>query len=195
MVSFDNIEDYSSYINGLSLDQLLEIEKSINRAKYPERYKLVKELIDKRSSSPSRDVYETKEETKYLNSINFIQKTYLVIICISVLVFIYKVFTNAVSEINIPSFILNFTLLLFIYWGIRSVKKWVVILVLLFAYVGLIRTLLNFLADYSDVAQLFAYRTLDLLFLCFFIYQIIVFSKKETKEYFGSKEKIIISNV
>ena len=96
------------------------------------------------------------------------------------------------SSSNFFEMLLRYLIILGIYYGISRVKSWVVIFVLLISYWGALQAIMSLLVQYSDIPELVGARISSTLFLCFSIYQIIIFSKKGTNEYFKVKGKVII---
>ena len=121
-----------------------------------------------------------------------VQHLYLAIIGILPFIILINTFFYSVSISYFFQMLFMYLLNLGIYYGISRIKNWVVILVLLVSYWGALQSVMGLLQPYSDVSELIESRIFSTLFICFFVYQIIVFSRKETKEYFKVKGKVII---
>jgi len=119
--------------------------------------------------------------------LKLIEDAYFAIIIFLTLALVAKITFKFGNGINILESLIGYCLLIVIYYGIKKTKQWVVLLVLLFSYWGVVRSVLDFLTSYPDIIQLIVSRAVDTAFLCFCCYQIYIFSKKETKEYFGVK--------
>jgi hypothetical protein len=124
--------------------------------------------------------------------LELIKNAYLAFIVFLTFAFVVKIMSKFGNEFNIPEFLLKYCVLIVIYYGINKIKRWVVLLVLLCSYWGVVSCVLELLTSYSDIIQLIVSRTFSVAFLCFFVYQIYVFSKKETKKIFGAKGMEII---
>ena len=177
--------DYYKRIKGLSLDELKDIEKNIDREKYSDRYDTAKELIEiKKELSPSIDI-STDLEKNFPKGVKFIENAYLIYIIIFVFGLVYKIAFKDSDNTVLPGVIIHLFVIATIYYGITMIKQWVVVLIKLYAYMSLLHVMFSFAENHSDMISLLTNRTLSLLFLCFLIYQIFVFSKKETKLFFN----------
>ena len=86
----------------------------------------------------------------------------------------------------------NSLLDLAILFGIYKKRSWLVPLVLFYAYLNIVgRLALVVLPQVSDIKMLEG-KVVHLMFAVFCIYQVIVFSKKETKLYYSEKGQTII---
>lgn len=187
-----SIADYKKYIEGFSLDKLQGIERDIDREKYSDRYNAVKELIEiNKVLSPSID-FSTDLEKDFSKGVKFIENVYLIYIVFFVFVLVFKFTFKDSDNIVLPEIILKLFVIATIYYGIRMIKKWVVILIKLYAYMSLLLVMLSFAENYSDILSLVTNRAVSFLFVCFLIYQIFIFSKKETRLFFNDSGRTII---
>ncbi len=80
-----------------------------------------------------------------------------------------------------------------IYFGLKKIKSWSVVLILLYAYLAFLGTILGFfqiqVVDGFDLLEKFFFLCL----LFFYAFLIIIFSRSETKRYFKEKGTTIIS--
>jgi hypothetical protein len=80
-----------------------------------------------------------------------------------------------------------------IFYGIKASKSWVIILVLLFSYWGIIDSFLVILDKETDVLEKLVSRSLAVIQFIFEIYKIKIFSKVETKKYFKERGVTIVT--
>ncbi len=79
-----------------------------------------------------------------------------------------------------------------IYFGIHKVKSWVVVLILFQSYMGGAFTLVNYLDFQANTGTGIAFKFIYILVMFFHGYQIIIFSKSETRKFFRESGTTII---
>ena len=62
---FKNIEEYSEYINDFGNSELLQAVKNVNKGKYPDRYRLLKQEIESRNINQDPETRTVDEFKKY----------------------------------------------------------------------------------------------------------------------------------
>lgn len=75
------------------------------------------------------------------------------------------------------------------YFGLKQKKEWVIPLILVFSALSSFAEIVNFLSPALNIKMLFD-KILDGLLLFFFAYQIMFFSKREVRLFFGDKSHI-----
>ena len=88
---------------------------------------------------------------------------------------------------------LTCVILWIIFYGIKKVKSWTVILVLIFSYFAFLSLTLetinsNVVNGYDILKKMFY-----IILLFFYAFQIVIFSKSDTKRYFKEKGTVILS--
>jgi hypothetical protein len=127
--------------------------------------------------------------------INFIRKGVLILAIIITASLILQL-PISFSFLNIEDCLragLMCAILWIIFCGIKQVKSWTVILVLLFSYFAFLSTTLetlnsNVVNGYDILKKLF-----HLILLFFYAFQIVIFSRLDTKRYFKEKGTVILS--
>ena len=89
-------------------------------------------------------------------------------------------------------FLISFSIIFAAYYGINKGKSWAVSLILISSTWGLLNTIIDFLTLTSDAIKTAVEIILGSLFLAFYIYSLIIFTKKKTREFFKEKGKILI---
>jgi len=96
-----------------------------------------------------------------------------------------------------PALLLENLLLAYISWlifyGTYKIKTWVVALVLAFAAFSLIPAFFSFFASQADSLVDLLKKAIQGFFVFFCAYQVVVFSRSETRKYFKEKGKILIA--
>ncbi len=186
------IADYKKYLENLSLDKLQDIERSIDREKYSDRYDAVKKLLKTKKALPPPINISTDSEENFPKGVKFIENVYLIYIIFFVFGLVYKIAFIDSDNGSLPGIIIHLFVIVAVYYGIKKIKKWVVTLIKLYASMSLLQEILSFTENHSDITSLLTDRALSFLFVFFFIYQIFVFSKKETRSFFNDSGRTII---
>jgi hypothetical protein len=137
---------------------------------------------------------DTSSEEKIHNLLRRVQKVYLLLLFL-VGLFTLPLLTSIIDGPPIPEkeleSLLQFVLYLMIYLGLRSKKSWVIPFILLTSAFSSLLFFLQFLAPATDLKSLMVKVVAALLSL-FFVYQMIIFSRKEVRSHFGSSKQIIL---
>ena len=114
---------------------------------------------------------------------------YLLLFITSLLLFLAEVTFSPMFLANKTrvELLLTVCVLFGIYYGLRNIKNWVILLILLTGYWGLLNTFLKIVESQPTVIDFFVAKALGLLFFLFFAYQVLLFSKKETRDYFKTE--------
>jgi hypothetical protein len=136
---------------------------------------------------------DTSTEDKIDVILKRIQKTYLVLLCL-VGLFTLPLLTSIIDGSPIPNeeleSLLQFITYLMIYLGLRNRKSWVVPLILLTSAFSSFLFFLHFLTPATELKLLMT-KAIAALLCLFFIYQMIIFSRKEVRSLFGVSKQII----
>ena len=127
--------------------------------------------------------------------INFIRKEVLIlaiIITASLILQLPIVFSSLNIEDYLRAVIVCFILWM-IFYGIKKVKSWAVILVLIFSYFAFLGITLATISMNVDNGYDVLKKLFDLVLLFFYAFIIVIFSKSDTKRYFKEKGTIILS--
>ena len=127
--------------------------------------------------------------------VNFIRRGVLIlaiIITASLILQLPIVFSSLNIEDFLRALIVCFVLWM-IFYGIKKVKSWSVILVLIFSYFAFLGNTLATISMNVDNGYDILKKLFDLILLFFYAFIIVIFSKSDTKRYFKEKGTIILS--
>jgi hypothetical protein len=150
--------------------------------------------MEKGTQSKTNEESQTiSSDYQYPSGVLLIKNIYIfLLIAVPLLIFV-----NAISDetsLGISTLLKSIFLFLIyvnIYFGIQKIKSWVVVLVLVCSYFGVVDTLLSFFSIQANTGDI-ADRLFHILLFCFYSYQIIIFSKKETRKFFRESGTTII---
>lgn len=122
-----------------------------------------------------------------------IQKFYLLLVCLGIISLVSHIPDIKESILRQDWLESAITLIIFIciYIGLRTRAKWIVPLILLYSAYGLFSAYTNGIQPAENVKDL-VHKCVEVLYVIFYVYQIIFFKKKEVKLYFNVKGTIII---
>ena len=127
--------------------------------------------------------------------VNFIRNCILILAIIFSLSIIFELLSGF-SVLGIER-LFRTALLCCIFWviffGLKKTKSWTVILVLLCAYFAFITTILGFLQTNVLNGYDLLIKFFQLCLILFYAFQIVIFSRSETKRYFKEKGTIVVS--
>lgn len=146
-------------------------------------------------NDPIDNVNLDNQPSKAPFGVNFIRKCILILVIISSAgIFLELIFGfSALSPEVLGRTVLGCVTYWIIFYGLKKVKSWVVILILIYSYFAFLLATLEFLqtnvVNGDDLLKKFG-----LLCLIFFsAFQIVIFSRSKTKRYFKEKGTIIVS--
>ncbi len=182
MKYFDDLDSYREYVEALPSAALRDILHSIDRERYPERLRIVQEILKERGSVKAKE-----PRTKRPFGITFLRVVYPILTGLIFLGLVLGILFPQLSDQPIEPVgkILTVTVLAFISVGLRRRSTWVVLLVLAFCAWSLFGIFINVLSlgavppDEQGVARIGL-----LLGTCFYAFQVIVFLRRETQDYF-----------
>lgn len=131
------------------------------------------------------------QKTAYPNDINLIRKVYKLFACVLPVLFLCRIAIGFEFELFV-TFTITYCFIFFAYWGITLIKSWVVTLILINSIWGILNTLTHCSQGASDTISLALNIIFGSLSLIFYGYSFMVFSKRQTKEFFGDKGKTLI---
>jgi hypothetical protein len=188
MNNLDTIEEYSVYAKGLNYDQLMDAMQNVNKVKYPERYELLTNLLDTKFQN-----YEKPEETpeeKIYGHIKIIKALYVIALFAITLITGATLFSGTAPDAALYELVFHLLICLVIIYGLQGLKKWTRNFVLFWSY----WKLFSAVVFYFLVPELvLSTKLLWLPSTIFYMYQIIIFSKSESKALFDDRGKVIIS--
>jgi len=136
---------------------------------------------------------DTSSEEKIDSLLRRIQRIYLVLlclVCLSALPLLASIIDGPpIPEGELES-LLQAILYFMIYSGLRNRKSWVIPLILLTSAFSAFLFLLQFLTPSTDLKLLLA-KVVSALMCLFFVYQMIIFSRREVRSLFGASKQII----
>ena len=192
MTDFNTTEEYKAYSEGLHYDELVDILENVDREKYPERYRIIEDLISLRQRAGEITYSRSYKGRKRLPSgLPLIRGIYLFAFVVGMPVHIYEGGLERVHESApaIVNWLINPTIMILILIGIFRQKSWVVGLVLLFStyqFLGI------FFGHFAMQEAGIADDTRRILGAVFFAYSIVVFSRTKTRSYFKDKGAMIV---
>lgn len=125
--------------------------------------------------------------------IRFIRGAYWFLVACGILAFLGKLaHLPSVQKYSVAVISFNSLVHLAILFGIYKKKIWLVPLILLYSYLNIVGLLvLVVLTQASDIAML-KEKVVHIIVALFWIYQVIVFSRKETRLYYRERGQTII---
>jgi len=136
-----------------------------------------------------------KNNFDYIKHVNFIKYFYAFqsafILC-ALLVMIGGT-SDFLNNYSVLETCISLSISIGIFYGIKTSRGWVVILVLLISYWGIIDSFLVFLGKEADFLEKLVTRSLALIQFIFEIYKLKIFSKLETKKYFNERGVTLIT--
>ncbi len=127
--------------------------------------------------------------------VNFIRKCILTLAIILTVSVIFELLLDF-PALNIEEFLkkgLQCAIFWIIFYGIKKEKSWTVILVLICSYFALLTTILVFLNTSVINGYDLLKRLFQLILILFYVFQIVIFTRSETKRYFKEKGTIVVS--
>jgi hypothetical protein len=120
--------------------------------------------------------------------ISRIRKVYLVLVWITGLYLIFNIskVIDPLSRGKMMEMGLTFSVFIIIYRGLKVRADWIIPLILIFSVYDLISVFFNSMEPSKDIAEIIA-KPVGMLFVLFYVYQLIFFSKTEVKSLFGAK--------
>ncbi len=80
-----------------------------------------------------------------------------------------------------------------LFYGTYKIKSWVVTPVLVYSAFGTINTIIGILSFHPTNKSEFAWKGFQIIMLSFFLFQLIIFSRKSTKDFFKVKGTTVVS--
>lgn len=140
------------------------------------------------------NLIDTSSEEKILNKLKYIQRVYLIFLCLLGLwtlpILVSIVNGPPIPEDEIQSLI-QFVLYITVYTGLTLRRSWAIPLVLVISSFAAFLSLINFVSPAADIKALYV-KAVAGSFCMFFVYQVIFFSRKEVKALFNTKTKVLI---
>jgi 4-amino-4-deoxy-L-arabinose transferase-like glycosyltransferase len=128
----------------------------------------------------------------YPPGVEFIRNVYLFLVFLFPTMFIIRCLLVEFEIELFLKFLISFFIIIAAYYSINKGKSWAVSLILISSTWGLLNTIIVFLTSSSDAIKTAVKIILGSPFLAFYIYSLIVFTKKKTREFFKEKGEILI---
>ncbi len=123
--------------------------------------------------------------------INLIRKVYKLFVFGLPVLFVLRLFIGFEIEL-FENFLISYIIILFVYFGIKTKKDWVVTLILLSSIWGAINVLTHISTESKDVVSLTVNIVFGFLAVLFYVYSFMIFSRQKTKRFFNEKGTTII---
>ncbi len=175
----DEIPDYTKY----TLDQLYDVCDHIDKDRYPERYERVIHEINTRKNDPVKGNHRKNPVEVIIIRIRYIY--YILIVFTLGGVALALQFWKSDFSIYIGAGIKVLAYILICY-GLLRIKPWVIPLALIVSALGIINEVF---ALYISAENSFGIiiKFIGVLIICFYLYQIYFFRKKEIAKFFESE--------
>jgi len=194
MPDFGSLEEYAEYAEKLSLEQLIGILNYIDREEFPERYNIIEDIINEKKQAASIEGQSMQPQIPESPAgLKASRNIYFLLIALILLGEPVRIFTKGLDIEQAMGSLVTLSLYSIIFYGLVKVKNWVVILILVVAYLGLAALFIDFIGFQDAEDPILIVRRIFGLFLAIFWgFQIILFSKKRTRAYFKEKGTILI---
>jgi hypothetical protein len=175
----DETPDYSKY----TLDELCDVHDHIDKDKYPERYERVIHEINTRKNDPVKENLRKNPVEIIISRIRYVYYVLIVFTLIGIFIGLhywkFDFSMCAVAGIKV-------TVYIFICYGLMKMKTWVIPLALIVSAFGII---IEVFVLYMSVKNGFGLivKSIYVFILCFYLYQIYFFRKKEIARFFKSE--------
>ena len=131
------------------------------------------------------------QKTTYPDDIDLVRKVYKFFVFGLPVLCLLRIALSFELELLVI-FIISYCFIFFAYWGISRIKSWTVTLILINSIWGIWNTLIHCVQGATDFMSLATNIIFGSLAVLFYGYSFMVFSKRQTKEFFGDKGKTFI---
>ena len=132
-------------------------------------------------------------DEKIKSRVQFVRRCYLVLITLAL--FFLLISLAFISEYDTLELVLVAAFMIYvysiIYFGLRWIKQWVPLLIQVTSTFNLLFLITGLAMPYENAIELAIGRTLDVLLISFFVYQMMFFSQKAVKIYFKSTSRTL----
>jgi hypothetical protein len=187
-------DERSRYIESLRRLPLFKLEwmaKKIDIERFPDRYQAIVDTIsEKKNLQPSEEEKNTaQEDARIFMIVARIRRVYLAFLIIGSIGLLWRIFHPFILKENLE--ILLYAILWTpIYYGLLSEKGWVIPLIFINSAFSCLSLLTDIFHPAENIKEII-YKALSCLMLFFFFYQILFFSKRGVRRYFGDRGKIL----
>lgn len=187
-------DERSRYIESLRRLPLFQLEwmaKKINIERFPDRYQAIVDTIsEKKNLQPYGEERNTaQEDARIFKMVARIRRVYLVFLIISWIALLWRILhlLNLKENLEILLYAILWTAT---YYGLLFKNGWVIPLIFITSAFSCLSRLTDIFQPAENIKGII-FKALSCLVLLFFFYQILFFSKKEVRRYFGFKGKIL----
>ena len=176
-IDFSSVDEYREYAKTLSLHDLHDILRNIDREKHPERYEIIAGIAAEKGSTVPGHI-------AYPKGVILIRNIFIALFILLAISLTINLLLGSIQPDlrNILMAMLSILIIASIIAGIHYVKPWVVTLILWFSYLSLARLFLETMGGTATPRP--GHPISTLLFAIFCASQIVIFSKATTKSYF-----------
>ena len=99
----------------------------------------------------------------------------------------FKIFGEPapMQEYSTLGLMLTVSIAFSIYYGIKGIKSWVILTIILFSYGSILTSIIDVLGHYDDVVENLVIKSIAFMRMLFDLFAIYIFSKVETRKYFN----------
>ncbi len=185
----DHEPDYSRY----ALHELLDAAARINREKYRDRAQRIDQEIAGRSEENKASLETASIAEKIERRMQIIRRIYAGLALLGGIAIFFAMLGLPRQHPPIEALegALTVFVYTFIYYGLKGKKSWVIPLLLIMAAFILTTSFLSILRPANSPSS-FLGKIVDSAYVLFAAYQIYLFKRKEVRDLFGSKGKILM---
>jgi len=187
--------DFQAYIQNMPFDVLLGLEKEIDRSRFPDRHQMVMDRIEKhRNNNTIQYSQSYLDNLRYPEGVRFIRSMNAFMLCAAIVGLVFKA-ANGSLRINTETVFgitsgLAFSSL--VVYGLFREKSWVVVMVLLSSYFRILQAFIDYYTDQGAPMDRVIHSGVLMAFVLFYAFQIVVFSRKETRAFYKEKGTVLV---
>ena len=123
--------------------------------------------------------------------IHFIYRMFGIVGSVALVLFLFRI--DLIGWNRCIIFLISMICIWTINYGISNRKSWLVTLLLIVAALSLIKSFLWFVSQQPTTGYELALKCIHLLLVIFYGFQIFIFSRKRTRDYFNHKGKVLFT--
>jgi hypothetical protein len=187
--------DFQAYVKNMPFDVLLGLENEIDRSRFPDRHQMVTDLIEKhRKNNTIQYSQSYLDNLRYPEGVRFIRSVNAFMLCATIIALVFKT-ANGSLRINTETIFgitsgLAFSSL--VVYGLFREKSWVVIMVLLSSYSGILYAFIDYIADHAAPIDRVIHSGVRTAFVSFCVFQVVIFSRKATRAFYKAKGTVLV---
>jgi hypothetical protein len=187
--------DFQAYVQNMPFDVLLGLEKEIDRSRFPDRHRMVTDLIEKHRKNNTIQYSQSHlDNLRYPEGVRFIRSVNVFMLCATVVGIVFKTANGSLSINTQTVFVITANLLFssLVVYGLFREKSWVVVMVLLSSYFRILQAFIEYYTDQGAPMDRVLHSGVLMAFLLFYAFQIVVFSRKETRAFYKEKGMVLV---